>query len=70
MAQQKNKRSSAKTREEIKKASLPAIPRDNLKQAFGGVENKGPAANPKSRHRGTALKSRQTQKSRVLHHAV
>ncbi len=36
-------RSGYQTRSEVKRKMRPAIPRDDLRKAFAGMENNGPA---------------------------
>lgn len=58
-------RSGEHTMEDINKIQRPAKARDNLKAAFAGRENKGPAGNKKESSRSTNVKSRTTSKSKT-----
>lgn len=58
-------RSGYQTRSEVKRKMRPAIPRDDLRKAFAGMENNGPAGEEKSQRRSTNVKSRITKKSRT-----
>lgn len=54
------------TRSDIKKTSRPALARDDLREAFAGDENKGPAKDKKaSDSHSTNVKSRITEKSKT-----
>lgn len=54
------------TRSDIGKTARPSLARDDLREAFAGSENKGPAKNKKSgSNSSTNVKSRQTEKSKT-----
>lgn len=58
-------RSGQRNRKDIKRVMNQAIPRDDLKNAFAGHENNGPAhMGGKSVLHSTNVKSRQTKASR------
>ena len=57
------KRKGDKSGADIRKTFRDAIPRDNLRTAFGGDQNKGPAGTVrKAGHGDTHVKSRRLQK--------
>ncbi len=57
--------SGYQTRDQIKQSHGKGIPRDDLREAFAGDENKGPASNEKDDVlRSTHVKSRKTEKSK------
>ncbi len=53
------------TKADINKVMRPAKARDNIKAAFAGNENKGPAGNKKTSSHSTNVKSRSTEKSKT-----
>lgn len=59
-------RNGQHNRGDIGKTSPQAMARDDLREAFAGDENKGPAKNKKTSTSGsTNVKSRQTEKSKT-----
>lgn len=58
-------RSSYQNRADLKKTLRPALPRDDLREAFAGNENNGPVGEDKSQQHSTSVKSRITKKSRT-----
>lgn len=57
------KRKGDKTKADIQKASRSAIARDNLRTAFAGDQNKGPAGSiKKAKFSDSHVKSRRLQK--------
>lgn len=56
------RRSGNKNRADIQRAHPAELPRDDLRTAYAGSENKGPAADPKLNHnRSTSLSGRQIE---------
>jgi hypothetical protein len=47
---------------DLNKTMPKAIPRDDLRTAFSGDENKGPASNPKNKSSGSHQSSRRLSK--------